>query len=180
MVIWTVGHSTQPIAAFLALLQPHAIEQVADVRRYPASRRHPQFGREPLEAALREAGIRYEWLPNLGGRRSPLRDSHNLGWHNASFRGYADYMETEPFQLALSTLVAVAQNRRTAIMCAEAAWQQCHRGLIADALRANGHQVVHILRDGAPQPHPWTAPARIVNGRLTYSAGEPAQGSLGL
>jgi uncharacterized protein (DUF488 family) len=97
MVIWTVGHSTQNIDAFLALLRQHAVELAVDVRRYPVSRRHPQFGREQLEASLRDAGMRYQWLPELGGRRTPRRDSRNLGWENEGFRGYADYMETEPF-----------------------------------------------------------------------------------
>jgi uncharacterized protein (DUF488 family) len=180
MVIWTIGHSTQTIDAFVALLRQHALGLVADVRRYPASRRHPQFGREQLETSLREAGIKYQWLAELGGRRTPRRDSRNLGWENEGFRGYADYMETEPFQLALARLVGLAQADRTAIMCAEAAWQQCHRGLIADALRANGHEVVHILRDGKLEAHPWTTPARILDGRLAYPPSVPAQESLGL
>jgi uncharacterized protein (DUF488 family) len=180
MVIWTVGHSTQNIDAFLALLRQHAVELAVDVRRYPVSRRHPQFGREQLEASLRDAGIRYQWLPELGGRRTPRRDSRNLGWENEGFRGYADYMETEPFQLALAKLVGLARVDRTAIMCAEAAWQQCHRGLISDALRAHGHKVMHILRDGGLEPHPWTAPARLLDGRLSYPSPAPVQRSLGL
>jgi uncharacterized protein (DUF488 family) len=180
MVIWTVGHSTQAVDALLGLLKQQAVELVADVRRYPASRRHPRFGRERLEASLRDAGIDYRWLPDLGGRRAPRRDSRNLGWENEGFRGYADYMETEPFQLALARLVSLAQACRTAIMCAEAAWQQCHRGLISDALRANGHKVVHILRAGGLEPHPWTAPARLLDGRLSYPPPAPAQRSLEL
>jgi uncharacterized protein (DUF488 family) len=149
------------------------------VRRYPSSRRHPQFVRETLCAALNASGIAYEWLPELGGRRAPRKDSPNTGWRNEGFRGYADYMETEAFQLGISRLAELARDRPTAYMCAEHAWQQCHRGLISDYLKAGGWNVVHILGRGRTQAHPYTEPARIVGGRLSY-AGGPGQAELPL
>jgi uncharacterized protein (DUF488 family) len=177
--IWTIGHSTLPVERFVARLEAHGVRQVADVRRYPASRRHPQFGREALHASLAVHDIGYEWLPELGGRRAPRRDSPNTAWRNAGFRGYADYMESEPFELGVARLLELAQARRTAVMCAEHAWQQCHRGLISDYLKARGLQVLHILSRSATQEHPFTDPARIVEGRLTYSDAA-AQSELGL
>lgn len=152
---------------------------VVDVRRYPASRRHPQFAREALERALREAGLDYVWLPELGGRRTPRKDSPNAGWRNPGFRGYADYMQTEAFELGLARLVELAQAKTTAFMCAEQAWQQCHRGLIADRLKADGWEVLHILGGGKIEPHPYTQPARVIGGRLSYP-GSPTQGALEL
>jgi len=178
--LWTIGHSTLPVERLVALLAEHGVVQVADVRRYPASRRHPQFGREALQASLAEPGIRYEWLPELGGRRSPRTDSHNTAWRNAGFRGYADYMESEPFALGVVRLLELASGRPTAIMCAEHAWQQCHRGLISDYLKARGWQVLHIVSRSTTQEHPYTEPARIVDGRLAYGGAPPSQGELGL
>jgi uncharacterized protein (DUF488 family) len=168
--VYSIGHSTRSLEELIALLAQHEIALLADVRRYPASRRHPQFNRAALEAALPAAGIAYVWIEALGGRRSPHKDSHNRAWHNAGFRGYADYMETQAFGHAVGQLTAYAQERRTAVMCAEQAWQQCHRGLIADFLKASGIDVVHITGDGRTQDHPWTAAARIVDGKLSYSA----------
>lgn len=154
----------------MALLEASGIELLADVRRFPASRRHPQFNRSNLQTTLAPAGISYVWLENLGGRRNARKDSHNTAWRNASFRGYADYMETEPFVQAIEELTGYAHEKRTAVMCAEQAWQQCHRGLIADYLKAHEVPVVHILGAGRTQPHPWTAAARIVEGKLSYRA----------
>ena len=179
-MIWTVGHSTRGIEEFIALLQENAIRVLVDIRRYPSSRRHPQFARESLESSLRAAGIDYQWLPELGGRRAPRKDSRNTAWRNDGFRGYADYMETEAFHLGISRLLELARVQRTAFMCAEQAWQQCHRGLVADHLKAQGWEVVHILGPRCVQPHPYTQPAQIVQGKLTYAAVEPAQGDLGL
>jgi uncharacterized protein (DUF488 family) len=151
-------------------LQAHRIEAVADVRRFPASRRHPHFSREQLEPILAAHGIDYVWLPELGGRRSPKADSVNTGWRVAAFRGYADYMETPEFAEAFTRLLEVAHAKRTAIVCAEALWWQCHRRLIADALLAQGHEVLHIQsRDAAP-PHKLIPPATIRDGRLSYAA----------
>jgi len=177
--VWTIGHSTLGLDAFLDLLRAQAIEAVVDVRRFPGSRRHPHFAREALCASLAEAGIAYHWLPDLGGRRSARKDSHNDGWRNASFRGYADYMETPVFARALDALLQIAKSQRTAYMCAEHAWQQCHRGLISDRLKAQGIEVVHILGANRTQSHPFTEPARIVDGQLSYAASTP-QGALPL
>jgi len=178
--VFTIGHSTLAVTDLIVLLQAHGIERLVDVRRYPASRRHPQFARDSLEASLRSAGIDYVWLPELGGRRAPRRDSRNTAWRNDGFRGYADYMETEPFQLGIQRLMELARVKPTVFMCAERAWQQCHRGLISDWLKANGWNVVHILGDGEAEPHPFTEPARIVDGALSYAAQTDRQGELAL
>jgi uncharacterized protein (DUF488 family) len=169
-IVWTVGHSTRSLEQFFALLAEHGIEAVADVRRYPGSRRWPHFAREPLAAALAGRGLAYLWLPELGGRRSPSPDSPNTAWRNAGFRGYADYMATEAFAEGLDRLVNLACGLRTAVMCAESLWWRCHRGLIADVLRRLHFEVIHILGPGSLAPHPYTAAARIVDGRLSYSA----------
>jgi uncharacterized protein (DUF488 family) len=174
--VFTIGHSTQSVDAFIALLTHNGASLVADVRRFPASRRHPQFSREALVTALAAAGIAYEWLPELGGRRAARADSRNTGWRNDGFRGYADYMETQAFQLGAARLIDLAQRRPTAYMCAEHAWQQCHRGLISDYLKVAGWQVLHILARGKTEPHPFTEPARVVDGSLTYAG----QGELDL
>jgi uncharacterized protein (DUF488 family) len=174
--LWTVGHSTRAQAELTGLLEQNGVRTLVDVRRYPASRRHPQFNREALERSLPAAGIDYVWTPELGGRRAPRKDSANTAWRNAGFRGYADYMETGAFQGAIDALLQRARDGRTAIMCAEQAWQQCHRGLISDYLKARGVEVTHIVDPGRIEPHPWTAAARIVDGRLSYTAAvEPGQ-----
>ena len=175
-VVFTIGHSTHSVDAFIELLTSNDVTQVADVRRFPASRRHPQFAREALAAALAGAGIAYEWLPELGGRRAPRPDSRNTGWRNDGFRGYADYMETEAFRVGAARLVDLARRQPTATMCAEHAWQQCHRGLISDYLKVAGWEVLHILARGRTEPHPFTQPARVVEGALTYAS----QGELDL
>jgi len=168
--VWTLGHSTRPLAEFLELLGRFRIEAVADVRRFPASRRHPQFGAPALEKSLSAHGIEYRWLPDLGGRRPVRPDSPHTAWRNASFRGYADHMDSPEFGRALEQLIELARRRRTAIMCAEALWWRCHRALIADVLRVRGFEVLHISGDSAPVEHPFTPAARIIDGRLSYSA----------
>lgn len=170
MIVWTIGHSTRPVQEFVALLRSHEVRLLADVRRFPASRRHPQFNRDTLGETLREAGIDYLHLPELGGRRAPRKDSSNTAWRVIGFRGYADYMETPPFEAGLQQLMTAATLHRTAIMCAEAGWRSCHRGLISDALKARGWEVIHIIDARRTEPHPFTPVAQIVNGRLTYSA----------
>ena len=152
------------------MLLAHEVRAVADVRRFPASRRHPHFARERLEAELAPHDIAYRWMPDLGGRRKPRPDSINTGWRVAAFKGYADYMETPEFAGAFGQLVEHGKVRRTAVMCAEALWWQCHRRLIADALTAAGYQVVHIETREKTSPHKFIAPARLVDGRLTYAA----------
>jgi uncharacterized protein (DUF488 family) len=168
--IWTIGHSTRQNDNFIAALETHGIKLLADVRALPGSRRYPQFNKEELAESLSERGIRYEHFPELGGRRKPKPASKNTAWRNASFRGYADYMETEEFRAGVERLVDLA-NRigPTAIMCAEAVWWHCHRALISDYLKARGIEVTHILDEKKAQPHPFTSAARIVNGALSYA-----------
>ena len=166
--VWTVGHSAQPLKTFLELLAHYRLEAVADVRRFPGSRRQPQFAREPLRRALSEQGIAYQWIVALGGRRRPRADSPNIAWRNASFRGYADHIASAEFAEGLDALLEVAGRFRTTLMCAEAVWWRCHRALIADVLCVRGVEVIHILDETHTVVHPYTSPARIVRGRLTY------------
>ncbi|WP_263145307.1 DUF488 domain-containing protein [Pseudomonas sp. RIT-PI-AD] len=168
--LWTLGHSTLPIEVFLALLTPYGVQGVADVRRFPSSKRYPQFGEGPLRAALAAQGIDYRWLPELGGRREPTADSPNTAWRNPAFRGYADHLDSAEFARGLDKLLAFASARRVAVMCAERMWTQCHRALIADVLHFRGHEVLHILDDQRCQPHAYGPQARIVEGRLSYGA----------
>ncbi len=168
-VIWTVGHSTRTLEAFLGLLGGHRIEAVADVRRFAGSRRYPQFGGDALAASLPRHGLIYRWLPKLGGRRKVQPGSANTAWRNASFQGYADFLATDEFADGLAELLQLAASRRTAMMCAEAVWWRCHRALIADVLKLRGIQVMHIVDAGAATEHPYTSPARIVHGQLSYA-----------
>jgi uncharacterized protein (DUF488 family) len=168
--IWTIGHSTRSIDDFISLLEENRIKLLADVRSGPGSKRYPQFNKEALSKSLADAGILYEHVPELGGRRKPKPDSRNTAWCNASFRGYADYMETEEFHKGVERLLDVAAGTGpTAIMCAEAVWWRCHRSLISDYLKARGIEVVHILDANKTEPHPFTSAARIVNGELNYT-----------
>ena len=170
-VIYTIGHSTRPWAEFLGLLTAHGVAHVVDVRRFPASRRHPQFAREALAGALAVAGIGYEQAPDLGGRRSARPDSVNTAWRSASFRGYADHMETPEFRAALARLLEVGATRRTAVLCAEAVPWRCHRQLIADALVAAGESVAHILSESRLESHRLSPHARVLGeGRVRYPA----------
>ncbi|MGH6612426.1 MAG: DUF488 family protein [Burkholderiaceae bacterium] len=168
--IWTVGHSTRPIEEFLALLNGAAIETVVDVRRFPGSRRYPQYNQQQLHDSLADAEIRYEWLRELGGRRKPDADSPNTAWRNASFRAYADYMQTEAFEASVDRLTSMAAAGRTALMCSEAVWWRCHRSLIADYLKIRGYTVMHILSEDKQQEHPYTSAAHIEDGRLSYAS----------
>lgn len=172
LTIWTIGHSSRPLDEFLALLAANTIEALADVRRFPGSRKHPQFNQAALRDALQQAGIEYAPLPELGGRRRPRPDSHNTAWRNESFRGYADYMETEEFRAGIERLLELARRRRTAVMCSEAVWWRCHRGLIADYLKSTGVCVRHIISGSHSEIHPYTSAAHIEDGRLSYSSEE--------
>ena len=175
-MIYTIGHSTRELGEFLGLLAAHRVMQVVDVRRYPASRRHPQFARDALAAALQESGVGYHHEPELGGRRAARRDSANTAWRSAGFRGYADYMVTPAFEDALARLRELARARPTAILCAEAVPWRCHRQLIADALVARGEEVGHILDVTRVDPHRLSAHAQMLpGGRLRYPAGPPDQ-----
>ena len=166
--IYTIGHSTRTFEEFLKLLQEQRIEALADVRRFPGSRRYPQFGSELLEWELKVAGINYVHFSNLGGRRSPRPDSPNTAWRNKAFRGYADYMMTELFEVGFQSLSELAGTKRTAMMCAEAVWWSCHRGLLADLFKTKGWRVLHIMGQNKVQEHPYTGAARLVNGQLSY------------
>jgi uncharacterized protein (DUF488 family) len=168
LTVWTIGHSNRTVDDFLTMLRSQHIELVADVRRFPGSRRYPHFNQESLAPALKGQGIDYEHFPDLGGRRTPKRDSPNAAWRNDGFRGYADYMETEEFRLAVERFVATAKKRPTALMCAEALWWQCHRSMIADYLKAAGAQVLHILGTEKSEEHRFSKPAQILEGKLTY------------
>jgi uncharacterized protein (DUF488 family) len=169
--MWTVGHSTRTIDEFISLLQENEIKLLADVRAWPGSKRYPHFNKDALAESLSGQGIRYEHFPELGGKRKSKPDSHNTTWRNASFRGYADYMETEQFQKGIERLLDVAANAGpTAIMCAEAVWWRCHRSLVADYLKVRGVEVLHVLGANKVDPHPYTPAARIVNGELSYGA----------
>jgi len=167
--IWTIGHSTRKIDIFLSLLEENGIKLVADVRMFPGSKRYPQFGREPLTKSLGEHGIRYEHFSELGGRRKAKPDSKNTAWRNESFRGYADYMETDDFRKGIARLIDLAkESGPTAIMCAEAVWWRCHRSLISNYLKARGVEVIHVLDEKKTEPHRFSSAAQIVNGELSY------------
>ncbi|EZQ18855.1 hypothetical protein CF98_18470 [Halopseudomonas bauzanensis] len=173
--IWTIGHSTRSIEEFIALLHHYRIEAIADVRRFPGSRRLPQFGQEALRASLNEAGIDYQLITELGGRRRAAADSVNLAWRNASFRGYADHTASREFAIGLERLQQLAVRSRTSMMCAEVLWWRCHRSLVSDVLMVGGTRVMHIQDEQHCDEHPYTRPARLYQGRLTYDAtrGEP-------
>ena len=154
---------------FLELLARYRLQAIADVRRFPGSRRQPQYAQTALHDSLAARGIAYHWIPALGGRRRPRPDSPNTAWRKASFRGYADHMGSAEFAAGLDELLELAAKLRTALMCAEAVWWRCHRALIADVLRVRGIEVVHILEAEHCVVHPYTSAARIVEGRLSYS-----------
>jgi uncharacterized protein (DUF488 family) len=166
--VWTVGHSTRSGEEFGQILSAHGIEVLVDVRSFPGSRRYPQFNRAALSESLAGIGIEYRHEPRLGGRRTPRVDSHNTAWRNASFRAYADHMETDEFRKGVEDLLELAASARVAVMCAEALWWRCHRSLISDYLKASGHTVVHIVHQTKTEEHPFTSAARIVDGELTY------------
>ena len=172
MTIWTIGHSTRSADDFLAVLAAHDIETLVDVRRFPGSRRLPQFGSDALAASLASHDIAYQWLPELGGRRRPDPASPNDGWRNDAFRAYADHIASEEFASGLAELLTLAAGSRTAIMCAELLWWRCHRRLIADVLTSLGHEVRHIRDAGEAERHVLAPPARIVDGVLTYASTE--------
>ena len=166
--LYSIGHGNRSFEELLGALRAFDIESLVDVRLLPGSRRYPQFSRDCLAATLLEHRIQYRWMRDLGGRRKARPDSIHTGWSAAGFRGYADYMETTHFQVALEVLVQAAAGRATAIMCAERLWWQCHRRLIADALTVRGLPVVHILDARKSEAHTLTPFLRIEEGRLVY------------
>ena len=172
--IFTAGHSTLPIERFIAVLKTYGIELLVDVRTIPASRHSPQFGSAALAASLSAAQIEYTHMPALGGLRHARKDSPNAGWRNKSFRGYADYMQTAEFAHAVETLVRMARQKRTAIMCAEAVPWRCHRSLVADALDVRGMPVIEILSETSYRPHKLTSFARVDGTSIVYPPEQPS------
>ncbi len=170
MQLWTIGHSTHPIEEFVAILKAHSIERLVDIRTIPRSRHNPQFNREQLPGSLSAAGIEYIHMADLGGLRRPRPDSINTEWRNASFRGYADYMQTPRFAAALERLIGLARDKPTAIMCAEAVEWRCHRSLVADALAVRGIAVEHIRDDAITHPHQLTSFAHVQDGQIIYAS----------
>jgi uncharacterized protein (DUF488 family) len=167
--VLTIGHSNHPLDRFLALLARYEVEALVDIRRFPGSRKHPHFHRDNLAIAMPKSGVKYHWLEALGGRRHKQRDdSPNVGLENRSFRNYADYMLTEEFREGVEKLLEVARQRRTAIMCAEGLFWQCHRRLVSDFLVAHGVTVQHIMPDCALRPHNMTSGAVIQGRHVTY------------
>jgi uncharacterized protein (DUF488 family) len=171
--IFTVGHSTLPIDRFVGLLRLYGIRQLGDVRTVPRSRHNPQFNADALAESLAAEGIAYLPMPALGGLRHPHRDSPNAGWRNKSFRGYADYMQTAAFQDAVTDLIRVGREKRTAIMCAEAVPWRCHRSLVADALEVRGIPVVEILSETSWRMHALTPFAHVEGQTITYPPEQP-------
>ncbi len=166
--VYTIGHSTHPLETFLSMLQSFGITFLADIRRFPASRKYPHFNKLTLEESLHNAGIRYLHMPALGGRRQPRPDSKNTAWRSASFRGYADYMETPEFHDAIQQLQSLALSEKLAYMCSEAVWWRCHRALVSDFLKTHGWQVLHIMDTSKSTEHPYTSAARESQGKLFY------------
>jgi len=173
--ILTIGHSTRPIDEFIRLLAAHHVARVIDIRTIPRSRHNPQFGRDRLAPALRQAGIQYTHMPGLGGLRHPRPDSPNTGWHNAGFRGFADYMQTEAFSRSLDECIELAKKETVVLMCAEAVPWRCHRSLVADALIVRGIAVSEITSGVRTKPHALTPWATIEGTKITYP--EPGPGS---
>lgn len=168
-IVYTIGHSTHSLPVFISMLQSFGIKNLVDIRRFPSSRKFPQFNKEHLEEVLRNRSIRYLHLVELGGRRKVQKDSKNSRWRNDSFRGYADYMETEDFNKAITQLERIALNGPTVYMCSEAVWWRCHRSLVSDYLKAKGWTVLHIMAADKAEEHPYTSPARVEGDRVFYA-----------
>ncbi len=174
--VWALGHSDRTLPGLVAVLRAHGITRLVDIRRFPGSRRFPHFSSGILAAGMQAAGIDYRHAEDLGGHREPRPDSPHTAWTEDGFRGYADHMQTPRFRAALEDLLDEASRQRTAILCAERSWEQCHRALLCDRLKSQGVRVLHVVDDAPPGEHPWTPKARLVNGRLSYAA--PVQGDL--
>ncbi|RPI15127.1 MAG: DUF488 domain-containing protein [Ignavibacteriae bacterium] len=166
--IWTIGHSKHPAEEFINILKSFNIELIVDVRRIPYSRRVPQFNKENIEQSLIENNFGYVHLPEIGGKRDPIPNSQNTKWRTKAFRGYADYMETDEFKEGIRELCELANEKRTAYMCAEADWKKCHRSLISDHLKTHSVIVNHIMGINKIQVHPYTYAANVVQGELKY------------
>ena len=167
-VFYTIGHSTRTLEELVEILRAHGVERLVDVRTMPRSRHNPQFNRDTLSQALHNRRINYRHMKALGGLRRPSPDSKNTGWRNASFRGYADYMQTPDFTVALEKLIELGAEKPAAIMCAEAVPWRCHRSLIADALIARGHEVIDLMSVTSAKPHKLSPMARVRGQQITY------------
>lgn len=174
VTIYTIGHSTHPIEEFIGILKAHAIETLVDIRTVPRSRHNPQFSQDALAQSLESNGIRYRYMKALGGLRHAKKDSPNQGWRNASFRGYADYMQTSAFQEALGALIALGRESRTAMMCAEAVPWRCHRSLVGDALLVRDITVMDIMSEAKSSPHKLTKFAQVKGTCILYPK-DPSQ-----
>lgn len=168
--LWTIGHSTHSAETFLEMLLESDIEVLADIRRHPGSGKYPHFNQEYLRELVEKNGIGYVHISMLAGRRSQHKSSPNTVWKNRSFRAYADYMETEAFLTGIRELIDIATEKRTAIMCSEAVWWRCHRSMVSDYMKSIGWTVIHIMGKNQSKPHPYTAPARIIAGKLHYGS----------
>ncbi|MCO6496852.1 MAG: DUF488 domain-containing protein [Chitinophagaceae bacterium] len=168
-VVFTIGHSTHSMEAFIDMLKANGIELLADIRHYPGSRKFPQFNKDNLKASLEQNGIEYIHIVELGGRRKIHKDSHNTRWHKDVFRAYADYMETEEFSKGILQLEELASHKRTAYMCSEAVWWRCHRSLVSDYLKAKGWDVEHVMALNKTEEHPYTQAARVVGDKVYYN-----------
>lgn len=166
--IWTIGHSTHQIEKFISMLHSFNIEALVDIRSLPGSNHFPQYNKENLELEIPQNNIEYFYIKGLGGLRKATKDSHNTIWKVASFRNYADYMETDEFKISINELLSIAIIKHTAIMCAEAVWWRCHRSMVSDYLKNMGWKVNHIMAIDKSEEHPYTKPARIIEGKLVY------------
>lgn len=166
--IWTIGHSTRTLNEFVEMLKSFSIKTLVDIRSLPGSNKFPQYNQDALQKSLMLNDIDYQYFEELGGRRKTNPESKNTIWRNKSFRGYADYMETEEFADGLKKLEDLAQQSRTVIMCAEAVWWRCHRSMVADALKVKGWQVMHVMSENKATEHPFTQPAQVIDGKLNY------------
>lgn len=167
--IFTIGHSNHTFEKLLELLKAFDIEILVDLRRYPGSRKYPHFNKDSLQKTLPENGIQYQHFEDLGGRRKAKPDSHNTAWRLDSFKGYADYMETDEFTKAIQKLEKLATEKTACYMCSEAVWWSCHRSLISDYLKNEGWNVQHIMNKSKSEEHPYTKPAKIIGGKLDYT-----------
>lgn len=166
--IWTIGHSTRTLEEFVEMLHSFQIKALVDIRSYPGSKRYPHFNKEALALSLPANDVLYFHIKDLGGRRKVNPDSKNTIWHHPAFRGYADYMETNEFRKGIQQLEKIAMQQRTVYMCSEAVWWRCHRSMVSDFLKVQGWEVMHIMGIGKEVEHPFTAPAAVVAGVLTY------------
>ena len=175
--VCTIGHSNRTIEDFIGLLRQNGITCLLDIRTVPKSRHNPQFGQDQLAQSLADAGIEYRYLRGLGGLRRPRKESQNAGWRNTSFRGYADYMQTEEFAANVDAVIDLAESRTCALMCAEAVPWRCHRSLVADALSVRGIPAVEILSESGYRMHKLTPFARVEGTHISYP---PEQATLPL